>query len=277
MAITNFISTVWSENLYKQLDAKYIGVANCTREWEGDIRRKGDRVKICGVGPVSVFDYTKNTNMSAPTALSDTSRELIITEAKAFNFQIDDIDRAQSTPRIMDEALRNAANALVNIAEAHVYSHYQTVPTANKISVNDPTPEDITDSILQAIVKLQKNGICDDVVLEVTPDVGAIILKAKLDLATDNSAILENGCIGSFAGCKVFVSNNVSSFTEGGSLHHMCYLRTKRAIAFAEQLSEIEAYRPELRFADAVKGLMLYGSKVVYPNELYVLDVAISA
>ena len=87
----------------------------------------------------------------------------------------------------------------------------------------------------------------------------------------------ENGCIGSIAGCKVFVSNNVSSITEGGSLHHMCYLRTKRAIAFAEQLSEIEAYRPELRFADAVKGLMLYGSKVVYPNELYVLDVAISA
>lgn len=277
MAITNFISTVWSENLYKQLDAKYIGVANCTREWEGDIRRKGDRVKICGVGPISVFDYTKNTNMSAPATLSDTSRELVISEAKAFNFQIDDIDRAQSTPRIMDEALRGAANALVNIAEKHIFAHYQSVEAANKISVANPTPESITDSILKALVKLQNNGISDDVVLEVTPDVGAIILKAKLNLATDNSAVLENGCIGSFAGCKVFVSGNVNTFTEGSTLHHMCFLRTKRAIAFAEQLSEIEAYRPELRFADAVKGLMLYGSKIVYPEELYVLDVALNA
>ena len=277
MAITNFISTVWSENLYKQLDAKYIGVANCTREWEGEIRRKGDRVKICGVGPVSIFDYSKNTNMAAPATLSDTSRELVITEAKAFNFQIDDIDRAQSTPRIMDEALRNAANALVNIAEAHVYSHHQLVSASNKISVSDPTPEAITDCILKAMVRLQKNGIYDDVVLEVTPDVGAIILKAKLNLATDNSSVLENGCIGSFAGCKVFVSNNVATVGDSTAAHHMCYLRTKRAIAFAEQLSEIEAYRPELRFADAVKGLMLYGSKIVYPEELYVLDVSLTA
>ena len=51
----------------------------------------------------------------------------------------------------------------------------------------------------------------------------------------------------------------------------MCLVRTKRSIAFAEQLSEIEAYRPELRFADAVKGLHLYGAKVVYPEEMVCL------
>ena len=54
---------------------------------------------------------------------------------------------------------------------------------------------------------------------------------------------------------------------------HMCLVRTKRAIAFAERLSEIEAYRPEKRFADAVKGLHLYGAKVVYPDELVLLDI----
>ena len=50
-------------------------------------------------------------------------------------------------------------------------------------------------------------------------------------------------------------------------------MRTKRAIAFAEQLSEIEAYRPEKRFADAVKGLHLYGVKVVYPEEMVVVEL----
>ena len=54
---------------------------------------------------------------------------------------------------------------------------------------------------------------------------------------------------------------------------HKCIARTGRAIAFAEQLSEINAYRPEKRFADAVKGLHLYGAKVVYPNEMVTIAV----
>ena len=59
--------------------------------------------------------------------------------------------------------------------------------------------------------------------------------------------------------------------------HHKCLARTKRAIAFAQQLSEIDAYRPEKRFADAVKGLHLYGAKTVYPDEVVLLDLGIAA
>ena len=46
MALTNFISTVWSETLLSQMGKKYIAVANCNREFEGDIRRCGDTVNI---------------------------------------------------------------------------------------------------------------------------------------------------------------------------------------------------------------------------------------
>jgi hypothetical protein len=60
-----------------------------------------------------------------------------------------------------------------------------------------------------------------------------------------------------------------------GDVKYKCLMRTTRAIAFAEQLSEIEAYRPEKRFADAVKGLHLYGAKVVYPEEMVTIDVCI--
>ena len=55
-----------------------------------------------------------------------------------------------------------------------------------------------------------------------------------------------------------------------------CVARTKRAVAFAEQLSEVEAYRPELRFADAMKGLHLYGAKIVYPEEMVLLNLSMS-
>ena len=273
MAITNFIPTVWSENLYKQLDKKYIGVANCNREWEGDIKQYGDRVKICGVGPVSVFNYTKNTNLPDPVALTDTARELIINQAKAFNFQIDDIDAAQARPGLMDAAIRQAADALADAADKYVYELFSTVNDENRMLIMSVNEENIFSTILDAVLTLQKRGVRDELILEVTPFIASLLIKAKINLLSDNSTVVENGCIGSIAGCKVFVSNNVQVRMEGGDCFAHCFLRTKRAVAFAEQLSEIEAYRPELRFADAVKGLHLYGAKIVYPDELLLLSL----
>ena len=271
MAITNFIPTVWSENLCNQLEKKYIGVANCNRDWEGDIKQCGDRVKICSLGSVSVFDYKKNTDIPAPAALNDSARELIIDQAKAFNFQIDDIDSAQTKPNLMDVAVRNAADALSNLADHYVYSLHSQVDESHTIYVSDGS--NITDCLFKAIISLKARGVKDEMVLEVSPVIAAKIFKEKLNILSDNTPLLENGCIGSIAGCKIFITPNINVHAEGDISIYHCYLRTKRAIAFAEQLSEIEAYRPENRFADAVKGLHLYGAKIVYPDEITVINI----
>ena len=275
MAITNFIPTIWSENLYTELDKQYIAVKNCNRDYEGEIKNCGSTVKICGVGDISVFDYTKNSDLSAPEEISETERSLVIDQAKCFNFQIDDIDRAQSVPGLMNAAMKVAANALSNAADAYVYSLYGDA--GQMIFNTNTTKDNILDTFLEARKELYKNNVTDssDVIFEVSPDIAEIIIKAKINLATDNSAVLENGCIGSIAGCKVFVSNNIVQGESDGAVQHMCMARTKRAIAFAEQLSEINAYRPEKRFADAVKGLHLYGAKVVYPKELVALNLTV--
>ena len=275
MAISNFIPTIWSENLYHELDKQYIGVKNCNREFEGDIREKGSSVKICGVGSVSVFDYTKNQNMSAPQALSDTACTLTINKAKGFHFQIDDIDRAQSTPKLMGEAMRVAANALTDAADKYVYSMYsQAGATITEAAV---TKDNIIGLIIDARTKLMENNVSGsrEVVVEVSPAIAALIMKAKAELATNNREVLDDGCIGSIGGCKIYVSNNIYQIqdTSAKKIFHKCLVRTKRAVAFAEQLSEIDAYRPEMRFADAVKGLHLYGAKVVYPSEMVLLDL----
>ena len=55
MAITNFIPTVWSKALYDELAKNYVGVKLSNREFEGEIKTQGDRVKINGLGPVTVF------------------------------------------------------------------------------------------------------------------------------------------------------------------------------------------------------------------------------
>ena len=275
MAITNFIPTVWSENLYQELDKKYVAVANCNRDFEGEIREKGNTVRICGIGDVIVSDYTKNSNMNSPSSLSDTSRDLKIDQAKYFNFQIDDIDRAQASPKLMELAMKNAASALANDADRYVYSLYSQAGATIKCA--DVKVDNIVNLIIDARTKLFNNNVSDpeDIVIEVTPDIAGLIMKAKVNLSTDNTDVMEAGCIGAIGGCKIFVSNNVKKVEGETGYEHKCLARTKRAIAFAEQLSEIDAYRPELRFADAVKGLHLYGAKVVYPKEMVLLDLNI--
>ncbi|MBQ7337115.1 MAG: P22 coat protein - protein 5 domain protein [Clostridia bacterium] len=277
MAIMNFISTVWSETLASALNKQYVAVANCNRDFEGEIKEKGSRVKICSVGDVTVGDYTKNTDMSDPQTLSDSAKELIINRAKYFNFQLDDIDRAQALPGLMSEAMRKAAAGLAEEADKYVFSLYENAGTT--ITNEATTAENILDNIIYARTALYANGVgnTNDIVMEVSPAVAALILKAKITLSTDNGEMMESGCLGSFGGCKIYVSPNISVVEGSGVNYHKCLVRTKRAIAFAEQLSEIDAYRPEKRFADALKGLHLYGAKTVFPNEMVLLDLGIAA
>lgn len=50
-------------------------------------------------------------------------------------------------------------------------------------------------------------------------------------------------------------------------------VRTKKAIAFANGVEKVEKCRPSKRFSDVIKGLHVYGAKLVRPKELYVIKV----
>lgn len=267
MAINAFIPTVWSETLYRELSKKYIGVAHCNRDYEGDIRECGSTVKICGLNPVSVYDYTKNADMSAPEELTSFNKELVIDQAKYFNFLIDDIERAQSNPDAMQLAMKNAADALADAADKYVFD---ICSKAGQMYEAEVTVDNILNALIEARTRLYNHNVteCDEVYLEVSPAVAEILFRAKIAFSNDNTTMLENGCIGSIFGYKIYVSKNIVVESEPEKDIHYCVMRTKRAITFAEQLSEIDAYRPELRFADAIKGLHLYGAKAVYPNEI---------
>ena len=267
MSINAFIPTVWSETLYRALEKKYIGVAHCNRDYEGDIRECGSSVKICGLNPVSVYDYTKNADMSAPDELTSFNKELVIDQAKYFNFLIDDIERAQSNPDAMQLAMQNAANALADAADKYVF---EICKEAGQMYEAEVSVDNILNALIEARTMLYRHNVTEseEVFLEVSPAIAEMLFKAKIGLTHDNTSMLENGCIGSIFGYKVYVSKNI--YTEGadnGDVHY-CIMRTKRAITFAEQLSEVDAYRPELRFADAIKGLHLYGAKAVYAEEI---------
>lgn len=269
MAITNFIPTVWSTTLYKELDKTYVGVKLCNREFEGEIKSAGDTVKINGLGPVAVGDYVKNTDITGPETLSDNTRSLTITQAKFFNFQLDDIDRAQQKPKVMQEAMRNASDALADAADQFIYT--LTDPAVSVMNETAVTSTNIIGVLSTARKMMMKNNVRNStkISLEVSPDIEEKLVLAKVLRDTDNSKAISKGFLGTFLGFDIYVSNNIPE-SEGS---FKCIARTGRAITFAEQINDVEAYRPESRFADAVKGLHLYGAKIIYPKEMLFLNL----
>ena len=85
---------------------------------------------------------------------------------------------------------------------------------------------------------------------------------------TAADAALRTGLVGEAAGFQIFKSNNVPN-TSGAKYKVMAGY--SGAISYAEQIAEVEAYRPELRFGDAMKGLHLYGGKITRPSGLALL------
>lgn len=275
MAITNFIPTIWSEHFVDELAHKRIGVNNCNRVYEGEIREKGSTVKVCGLLPVTISDYKKNTDIEAPSLLNEFHNDLVINQAKYFNFMIDDIDRVQADSKLLNLAISNATSALAREADKYVYTLYEKADQT--FQLRNPSPEQILDLIIESRAIFQFNGVTDlnDVIIEVSPTIANRLLKAKLSYGIDTSETMENGCIGRICGSKVFVSPDITLLVDGCYECSQCIMRTKRAIAFAEQFSEIEAYRPESRFADAVKGLYLFGAAAVVPTEMVTLDIGV--
>ena len=76
----------------------------------------------------------------------------------------------------------------------------------------------------------------------------------------------------------VYVSNNIATtVTSQDVVAANCLMRTKEAIAYAEQIMKVEKYRPENSFSDAVKGLHVYGAKCVKPKEMVKLALTTAA
>jgi hypothetical protein len=202
MSLFNFIPTVWSKSLLNSLDQAYVGVANCNREFEGDIKEKGSTVRICGIDNVTIGNYIKNAEIGAPQLLTDKAAYLQIDQANYFNFQIDDIDRAQAMPHLMDAALKNAANAIAKATDSYVYSLHGE---AGHMLEADFDGDAIIDKILEARTRILCNGASDpkDIVIEVHPLIASKITKAKLNISSDNTEIMEKGCIGNLFGSKI--------------------------------------------------------------------------
>ncbi|MCO7127808.1 phage capsid protein [Sporolactobacillus shoreicorticis] len=284
MSLNNFIPTIWSARLLQALQKALVyGQPNIiNRDYEGEISAAGDKVNINTVGDPTIGDYTKNTNITDPETLDDDTRQLEITEAKFFNFQVDDIDKTQQTPKVMDQAMANAAQGLKNLADQFIASHYTDAASTigTDAAPETPTVQTAYEYLVDLSTALDEKNVPEvGRFVVIPPWFEGLLLKDDRFVKTGdmNSALrLLNGQIGQAAGFNVLKSNNAPHVVaaEGVLDNFKIIAGHNIAWSYAEQINSVEAYRPEKRFADAVKGLHLYGAKTVRPEALAVLSAA---
>jgi len=279
MSLDNFIPQIWSARLLENLNKNHVFVGLCNRDYEGEIKGMGDQVKINSIGRVTIGDYQKNTDIEAPEVLNDAQRILLINQGKYFNFQIDDVDKAQQNPKVMNAAMKEASYALADVSDQYVASFYTEAIESNCIGSDEaPTTfaaaTDAYNALVRMSVKLDEANVTKGGRWIVVPAwYHALLLLDNRFVQAGTSVadgVLRNGEVGRAAGFDIFVSNNVAVTGESNFKIMAGYGQT---MSFAEQIVGVEAYRPEKRFADAVKGLHVYGAKVVRPETLAVLTV----
>lgn len=279
MALDNFIPEVWSSQLLGNLHNDLVFGRVFNTDYQGEIASAGDTVRIHSVGPVSVGDYTKNSDHSGPQALDDSEVVLNITQSKMFNFQVDDIDRVQQSPKMMSAAMREAAFALANVADSFLATTLNDgTPSANTLTDVTANSSTTWGALYEAFVDLgvvldENNCPVEGRYAVVSPRVYGVLLKDPRFVSfgtSENRGTISNRAVGVVNQFEILVSNKVPL---GNGSNPQVLAGHVWASTFAQQISQVKAYEPELRFADAVKGLHLYGAKIIRPSLLAKVEV----
>lgn len=256
MAVTNFIQQVWSKKILDALEMECKLVNNCLRDYEGDCKY-AQSVKILGVGEPTIGDYT-GADITIEE-MSDEGQILTIDQAKYFAFYVDDVDKAQSVPGLPEKYQQKSVHGLAVARDTYVATLINTATNKTTVTM---TEEGFKKGVDEAIVELRERNFAEEGVIEITPAGYNLFKNHLITLSTNNPEYIKKGIVGMYDGFEVVMSNNLK--TPG------C-VRGKKAIAFAGQLEKVEACRAEKRFADIIKGLDVYGAKVIDEDRIQVL------
>jgi hypothetical protein len=263
----HFIPEVFSKKLQAKFYAQTMLSEVTTNEYEGEISGLGNKVNIRTVPAVSVADYSGSISYSDVTS---STIELDINKAKSYAFKVDDILREQADIDFMNEAANDAAQNMKIAIEQDVFAN---VAAGSSLTDINATPANITAStvlghILDAGQQLDENNIPEDGrFMIINPAVATVLKQSELRqayLTGDNVSPLRNGFIGTVDRFNMYVSNNLSttSGVTSGLYGH------PKAVAYASQMTNTETVRLESSFGDGVRGLSVYGYKVILPTAI---------
>lgn len=276
MAVTNFIPDLWSAKLLVALRKAHVAGNLVNRDYEGEIKRQGDSVKITSINDVTIGTYTPHNDITVED-IDDATRSLLIDQARYFAVELDDVEKAQyvkggDSP--LAQAVDNAAYQLADTADAFLLDKINDAAeaTSNDLgTVAIHTDADaLYDSIVDLMVRLDVSNVPQmGRFVVVSPALHGRLLKLDRFVSTGDAVAAStrtNGFIGEIVGLPVYKSNNLPAVTDAAATGGLAIAGYRGAATFAEQIVSLEADRMEKRFADMVKGLHVYGAAVVRPT-----------
>lgn len=270
MSVQNFIPTIWSARLLQAFRKTYVFRDLVNTDYEGEITQAGDTVKITTPGAVTVSDYAGTVSYET---IQSTQQSLLIDQDKYWAFEVDDADKVQANVNLIDTYAMEAANSLADAVDQNLAALYTAAAHTVALDISSAFTG-VRAALVEAGRKLDEANV---------PSQGrwmvlSPIVMAGIRLAGDYTPASEmgdelrrSGSIGFLEGFSLYLSNNIVVATQ-----HKCLFGTNQAITFTEQLVETEAIRLQAKFADAVRGRMVFGRKVVRPAALGVLNTTVS-
>lgn len=286
MAVDNFIPALWSSQILKTLRNELVFGGLVNRRYEGEVK-KGGSVTIFSVGEISIKDMPSSRTsdkkgtprkIDAAEGIGVTSVTLNIDKEKYFNVGIDDVDAVQRNADLFPEYIESATYGLRSAMDKEIIAKMTGETQANKIgnagSEIQLTPQNIYAEILKMKVMLDRaNAPQTGRYLVMPPEAEGILLRDNrfIYVGTGGNA-LSNGRLFRACGFEIAISNDIEVQSDNKTKIIAFH---KESTAFVEQLMKIESYRIQEAFSDAIKGLSVFGCKVIRPKHIVIGHVKV--
>lgn len=286
----NFIPEIWSGKLIENFYDATVLAAISNTDYEGEIRNMGDTVNIRTQPNITIRDYVKGQNLVVENP-DKPKIQLVIDKGEYFSCVEDDIDKVQTDVSLMDMWSKDASeqmkikidqrvltdmlpdvSALNRGATAGAKSAAFNLGTAGAPLTVTKDGADSTTPIVDLIVDMgtvldEANTPESDRFLIIPARAAGLIKKSELkdaSLTGDSTTPLRNGRLGMIDRFTIYVSHNLN--VTGGNTSLIA--GHKMGFTFASQMTEMETLRAQSTFGNIIRGLQVYGYKVVKPEAL---------
>tara|TARA_R100001460_G_scaffold2077_8_gene7105 strand:- start:1926 stop:2732 length:807 start_codon:yes stop_codon:yes gene_type:complete len=263
MAIDNFIPEVWAAGVTQSFIANQVVIPTLNTQFTGTVTR-GNQVHIINATTPTIVDYKAAGRSITAEALNDTEVLLDIDQEKAFSVNIDDVDAVQASSEF-GPWVDSAGRALAEDAEDYLLDQMLAGATdSNSGSVVVDSAAKALTGVLDmrtamSTAKVPANGRF----LVVSPNYADLLIQGLDDVSVaGNDTELRNGVIGRIYGFQVLESPLFASGA-GAIAYH------ENMVGFVNQIQSLESLRNPTKFSDIVRGLNVYGAKVLKSDAVY--------
>ena len=287
----NFIPEVWSGKLIENFYDATVLAAISNTDYEGEIRSMGDTVNIRTTPTITIRDYVKGQSLTVERP-DKPKLQLLIDKGEYFSCVEDDVDRIQSDINLMDTWSKDASEQMkIKIDQRVLTDLLPDISAKNKGATAGEKTASFnlgTTASPRAVTKDGNSGTVP--VVELIVDMGTVldeancpesgrylVIPAKMaglikkselkdaSLTGDGTSVVRNGRLGMIDRFTIYVSHNLKVDT-GGKFNLIA--GHKMGFTFASQMTEMETIRSETTFGNIIRGLQVYGYKVVKPEAL---------